>query len=483
MYLGVDLGTSSLKVLLCDNQGLVLDTAKKEYESSFPNIGYSEQNPQEWLNAFVDTLKELSTRNDISQIKAISFCGHMHGLVMLDSQDNVIRPCLMWNDTRSIVETDFINNYFGEKLLDMVGNIAFAGFTAPKLLWIKNNEPENFKKIAKIMLPKDYLLYASTGIFASDVSDNSGTLYFDVQNKSWQQDMLSLLGINQGQLPKIFESYQVVGNVCSKFAKISGLSINTKIVAGGGDQAVGAIGTGTVGDGNINISLGTSGVVFASCNNYAHSDVKGLHSFAHSDGKYHFMGCTLGCAASVDFWLQNVLNIKDYNTQFEACKNIEPTQIVYLPYISGERSPINNPIAKGTIHGLQISHTRHDITRAVVEGVCFSLKDCLVEMQRLGINAKQSTAIGGLTQNPWILQILSTILNLEIRTLQASQGGAFGAVILAMVGDELYNSVKEACKELVKLNDAIVPDTTQVEFYNAKFAKYKELYKNIKMTY
>lgn len=483
MYLGVDLGTSSLKVLLCDAKGIIVDTAKVDYPCYYPKAGWSEQNPDDWYNAFVSTFAKLKTKNDITQIKSISFCGQMHGLVLLDQDDKVIRPALLWNDSRSTVETDFINHHFGDKLLQMTGNIAFTGLTAPKLLWVKNNEPANFAKINKIMLPKDYLLYKSSGIFASDVSDNSGTLYFDVQNKCWQKDILALLNITEQQLPQIFESYQSIGTVSQTFAQTSGLAPTTKIVAGGGDQAVGAIGTGTVGDGRLNISLGTSGVVFASTNQYKPSTCKGLHNFAHSDGNYHFMGCILACAASADFWLKTILNTNDYATEFVACQNAPQNDIIFLPYLSGERSPINDPNAKGVFYGLQISHTRPALTRAVIEGICFALKDCLENMKSMGLQITPNTiatAIGGLTQSSWVLKILSTILDINIRTLKASEGGAYGAVILAMVGDNLYPNVQQACQSLVQLDQTISPDKTQTNFYNNKFLQYKTLYQKLK---
>ena len=478
-YLGVDLGTSSLKVLLCDGGGHIVDTAKADYECSYPYTGWSEQNPEDWWIAFKKVLADLKSRRDISGIKAISFCGHMHGLVILDKDDKVVRPCLLWNDSRSVNETKFINDKFGDRLLEMTGNVAFVGFTAPKLLWVKNNEPENFKKISKVMLPKDYLLYKCSGVFASDVSDNSGTLYFDVKNKTWQKDMLDILGIDQNKLPKIFESYDVIGTVTKELASETGLSLDTKIVAGGGDQAVGAVGTGTVGAGRLNISLGTSGVIFASGEKYSPSVCTGLHNFAHADGKWHFMGCTLACAASVDFWIKDILSLSDYGSVLDQCSKADLSDIIFLPYLSGERSPINDPNATGTLSGLRVHHTKIDIIKAVVESICFALKDCLKEMQNMGATPKVATAIGGLTQSKWVLQLLATILDLDIQTLNTTDGGAYGASILAMVGDGKYSSVAEACNKLISYQPAIEPDKSLTEKYNEKFLKYKELYNSI----
>jgi len=480
MYLGVDLGTSSLKVLLCDCNGKILDTAKKDYECSCTQLGYSEQNPDDWLQALIFAIDTLKQKYDIKAIKAISFCGQMHGLVLLDKDDNVIRPAILWNDNRSTVETEFVNRTVGiQNLLHSMGNIAFTGFTAPKLLWVKNNEKSSFDKISKIMLPKDYLLYKISGVFASDVTDNSGTLYFDIKNRTWSKPMLDLLGITTNQLPKIFESYQVIGTVQPSFAKVTGLAQNTKIVAGGGDQAVGAVGTGTVTSGKINISLGTSGVVFASVDGYRQSNCTGIHNFCHCNGLYHFMGCMLSCAASVDFWLRNIFDNVDYKNIFEQLKYVKDNQIIFLPYLCGERSPINDPNAKGLLYGLEIGHGRQDIAKAVVEGVCFGLKDCFEEIKKMGIATTEISVIGGLSKSSWVLETLATAIGSSINTLETSDGGAFGACILAMVGDGVFSSVADACKRLVKVGRTYYPNS-KLEHYNQKFERYKELYNKIK---
>ena len=312
MYIGIDLGTSSLKAVIAGSDGGTIDSARAEYPVSYPKAGWSEQNPDDWYDALIAVFKELRNRNNLGKVRAVSFCGQMHGLVILDKDGNVIRPAILWNDSRTVAQCDYLNNTIGkDKLLGWTGNIAYAGFTAPKILWLKKHEPQKFARIAKIMLPKDYLVYKMSGVFASDVSDNSGTLYFDVRNKEWSKPMLEIMGVKEAQLPKIFESYESVGTVSEDFNAKTGLNAQALVVAGGGDQAVGAIGTGTVGGGALSISLGTSGVVFASSDSYKEAD-GGLHSFCHSDGKYHLMGCMLSCAGSVDFWINNILQSQDF---------------------------------------------------------------------------------------------------------------------------------------------------------------------------
>ena len=297
MYLGVDLGTSSVKLVLADAGGKIIDSASADYPLYLPEEGWSEQKPEEWYAAVLDCVRKLGERQDMSAVEGISFCGQMHGLVVLDADDNVIRPAILWNDNRTTEECAYLNEEVGrEKLLEWTGNVAFTGFTAPKLMWLKKHEPDNFAKIAKIMLPKDYIAYKISGVFGSDVSDDSGTLYFDVKNRRWSAPMLDIIGISEAQLPAIFESTDVIGTVSPAFAAESGMSTSAKVIIGGGDQAVGAVGTGTVKEGSMFVSLGTSGVVFAPCAEFAASTNGGMHVFRHANGRFHFMGCMLTSA-------------------------------------------------------------------------------------------------------------------------------------------------------------------------------------------
>ncbi len=292
LYIGIDLGTSAVKLLLMDAEGNIKNIVSKEYPLYFPNPGWSEQKPEDWYEQSMAGMKELLEGFDKSQVAGISFGGQMHGLVILDKDDNVIRPALLWNDGRTFEECDYLNNVIGkEKLSEYTANISFTGFTAPKILWVKNKEPENFAKIAKIMLPKDYIAYKLTGVHCTDVSDASGMLIFDVKNRKWSKEMCDICGITEEQLATCYESYEAVGTVLPEIAKELGIPETVKVAAGAGDNAAAAVGTGTVGDGMCNISLGTSGTIFISSKNFGVDKYNALHSFAHADGSYHLMGC------------------------------------------------------------------------------------------------------------------------------------------------------------------------------------------------
>ena len=303
LYIGVDLGTSAVKLLLMDGEGKIHKIVSKEYPLYFPHPGWSEQKPKDWFAQSMAGIRELVSECDRSQVAGISFGGQMHGLVALDGEDRVIRPAILWNDGRTGEETDYLNQKIGQdKLSAYTANIAFAGFTAPKLLWMKKHEPENFAKISKIMLPKDYLAYCLSGSFCTDVSDASGMLLLDVKNRRWSGEMLEICGITEEQLPRLYESYEVVGTLKPEIAEELGLSASVKVIAGAGDNAAAAVGTGTVGDGMCNISLGTSGTIFISSKSFGVDKNNALHSFAHSDGHYHLMGCMLSAASCNKWW-------------------------------------------------------------------------------------------------------------------------------------------------------------------------------------
>ena len=298
LYIGVDLGTSAVKLLLMDEEGKIRNIVSKEYPLFFPHPGWSEQRPQDWFEQSMEGIRELTAECDKEEVAGISFGGQMHGLVTLDDQDQVIRPAILWNDGRTSEETDYLNNVIGkDKLSQYTANIAFAGFTAPKILWMKKNEPEKFAKVVKIMLPKDYLAYRLSGSFCTDVSDASGMLLLDVKNRCWSKEMMEICGVKEEQLPKVYESWEVVGTLKPEVAKELGFSENVKVIAGAGDNAAAAVGTGTVGDGQCNISLGTSGTVFISSKNFGVDEHNALHSFCHADGSYHLMGCMLSAAS------------------------------------------------------------------------------------------------------------------------------------------------------------------------------------------
>ena len=313
LYIGVDLGTSAVKLLLMDEKGKIHNIVSKEYPLSFPHPGWSEQNPQDWKEQSLAGIKELIADADKSQIAGISFGGQMHGLVVLDENDEVIRPAILWNDGRTTKETDYLNEVIGkDKLSKYTANIAFAGFTAPKILWMKEQEPENFAKINKIMLPKDYLAYVLSGVHCTDYSDASGMLLLDVEHKCWSKEMLEICNVKEEQLPTLYESYEVVGNVKPEIAEELGIPASVKVIAGAGDNAAAAVGTGTVGEGRCNISLGTSGTIFISSKKFGVDEHNALHSFDHADGYYHLMGCMLSAASCNKWWMDEILKTKEY---------------------------------------------------------------------------------------------------------------------------------------------------------------------------
>ncbi len=484
LYIGVDLGTSSIKLLLMNEVGEIKSIVTREYPLCYPKPGWSEQNPEDWYTAFVDGMKELTKDCDKSQIDGISFSGQMHGMVILDDKDQVIRPAILWNDGRTQAECDYLNNEIGrEKISGYTANIALTGFTAPKILWVRNNEPNNFAKINKVMLPKDYIAYLLSGVHCTDVSDASGMLLLDVKNKCWSKEMLEICDLKEEQMAKIYESYEVVGNLTEKAAKELGLSTNVKIIAGGGDQAVAAVGTGTVGEGKCNVSLGTSGVVFISSKEFAVDDKNALHAFAHADGKYHFMGVMLSAAASNKWWMDDILKTKEYSKEQQAITELGDNNVFFLPYLMGERTPHNNPNARGTFIGMTMDTTRADMTQAVLEGVAFALRDSFEITKSLGVNVERIRINGGGAKSPLWCKIIANVLNVKVDKINSEEGPAFGAAILAAVGCGTYKSVEEAAGKLIKVIETTEQDMEVVEKYNKKYEIFKQLYPTLKNIY
>ena len=405
----------------------------------------------------------------------------MHGLVILDKDDNVLRPAILWNDGRSTEETDYLNNVIGkEKLSKLTANIAFAGFTAPKILWVKNNEPEIFKKIAKIMLPKDYISYMLSGNFSTDYSDASGMLLLDVKNKKWSKEMIDICSISEDMLPKLYESYEAVGTIKPELAKELGLNEGIKIVAGAGDNAAAAIGTATVGEGACNISLGTSGTVFISSKNFGVDNFNALHSFAHADGNYHLMGCMLSAASCNKWWMEEILKTKDFAKEQNNIDNLGENNIFFLPYLMGERSPHNDPDAAGTFIGMRMDTKREDMTLAVFEGVTFALRDSLEVARSLGIKIEKTMICGGGAKSPLWKRLVANILNVEVDVPMSEEGPGFGAAILAAVGCGEYESVEKAAKSIIKIKEKIKPEADLVVKYEEKYQKFKRIYPALK---
>ncbi len=484
LYIGVDLGTSAVKLLLMNEKGEILNITSKEYPIFFPKPGWSEQNPTDWWEKSVEGIKELTKDYDKSQVAGISFGGQMHGLVILDENDEVIRPALLWNDGRTAAETDYLNEKIGkDKLSQYTANIAFTGFTAPKILWIKNNEPDNFAKIKKIMLPKDYLAYKMTGNHCTDASDASGMLLFDVKNRCWSKEMMEICSVKEEQLAKVYESYEAVGHLTPEAAEALGLSTDVVVAAGAGDNAAAAVGTGTVGDGSCNISLGTSGTIFISSKNFGVDENNALHSFAHADGKYHLMGCMLSAASCNKWWMDTIIGTNDYAKEQENITKLGENNVYFLPYLMGERSPHNDPDARGTFIGMTMDTTRSDMTQAVLEGVAFALRDSLEVARKLGIKIDRSKICGGGAKSPLWKKIIANVLNVKIDVIESEEGPALGGAMLAAVACKEFDSVEAAADAIVKITDTIEPDEKLVEAYNKKYNVFKQLYPQLKPIY
>lgn len=483
-YIGVDLGTSAVKLLLMDQEGQFVNIVSREYPLSFPHPGWSEQNPEDWWKQSKEGIKELISKIDATEVAGISFGGQMHGLVILDENDQVIRPAILWNDGRTTKETDYLNQVIGkEKLSEYTANIAFAGFTAPKILWVKENEPENFAKICKIMLPKDYLAYCLTGVHCCDYSDASGMLLLDVKNKCWSEQMLEICGVSREQMPELFESYEKVGTLKPEVAKELGLPETCLVAAGAGDNAAAAVGTGTVGDGQCNVSLGTSGTIFISSKNFGVDPHNALHAFAHADGHYHLMGCMLSAASCNKWWMDTIIGTKDYGKEQEAIENLGENHVFFLPYLMGERSPHNDPQARGTFIGMSMDTSRADMTQAVLEGVAFAIRDSFEVAKSLGIHIERTKICGGGAKSPLWRKIIANVLNIKVDRIASEEGPALGGAMLAAVADGTFASVEAAAAKIVKVVETVEPDPEIAEKYETQYRKFVQIYPTVKVLF
>ncbi|MCD8086578.1 MAG: xylulokinase [Clostridiales bacterium] len=479
LYIGIDLGTSAVKLLMMNDEGEILNIVSREYPLEFPHPGWSQQRPEDWLAAVLDGVPALLEGFDKSQVAGIGAGGQMHGLVVLDEADNVIRPAILWNDGRTAKEVDYLNNVIGkDKLSQYTANIAFAGFTAPKLLWMRENEPENFAKIRKIMLPKDYINYKLSGVHCTDVSDASGTLLFDVEHKRWSREMLDICGVTESQMAQIFESYEPVGTLLPDMAQRLGLPETVVIAAGAGDNAAAAVGTGTVGDGACNLSLGTSGTLFISSKTFGVDEFNSLHSFAHADGHYHLMACMLSAASCNKWLMEDIFRTGDYaGEQAPITRDkLGNNHVFFLPYLMGERSPINDTNARGTFIGMTMDTGRADLTQAVLEGVAFAIRDSLEVAKKLGIHIERSKICGGGAKSPLWKEIFANVLNVKLDIVESEQGPGMGGAMLAMVACGAYGSVEEVCAKLVHVVDTVEPDRLLAARYEARYQQFRKIY-------
>ncbi len=484
-YIGIDLGTSAVKLLLVDDAGAVKKSVSREYPLRFPRPGWSEQDPEDWWNAVTDGLQEL-TENGRIPVAGVSAAGQMHGLVILDENDEVIRPAILWNDGRTEEETRWLNETVGTALLQAhTGNIAFAGFTAPKLLWLKKHEPENFNKIKKIMLPKDFITYRLTGAFVSDYSDAAGTLLLNVKEKRWSKEMCELCGVRETQLPALCESYEKAGAVKPDAAAATGLSAKTIVAAGAGDNAGAAVGTGAVINGRCNLSIGTSGTVFISADRFPEKTDPAIHNFAHANGKFHLMGCMLSAASCNGWFCKDVLNTSDFGGEQAKIPEDLPgrNDVYFLPYLMGERSPINDTFARGCFVGLRPDTKRDAMLLAVLEGVAFAIKDNFEAVKRCGVEVSGSTLVGGGAKNPLWRQIFADVLNLPLELPRTEEGPGYGAAMLAMVAAGAYPTVEACAEKLVKIRERILPDPERAALYAGRYEKFRLLYPALKETF
>ncbi len=482
-YIGIDLGTSSVKLLLTSGEGRILKTVSKSYPLSFPRPGWSEQDPADWIAGVKSGIRELIAETDASAIAGIGCGGQMHGLVVLDENGRVIRPAILWNDGRTSAQTDYLNETVGkEKLTDCTANIAFAGFTAPKLLWMRENEPELFARIRRIMLPKDYVNYVLTGVHCTDASDASGMLLFDVEHRCWSEEMLEICGIRTEQLPRVFESSEAVGCLLPAVAEELGLPAGVTVCAGAGDNAAAAVGTGTVGNNACNISLGTSGTVFISSEKFRKNNNPAVHLFAHADGSWHLMGCMLSAASCSKWMIEDVLKSGSYDEEFAAIDpgRLGKNSVYFLPYLMGERSPINDTDARGAFIGMSMDSSRADLLQAVWEGVAFGIRDSLEVARALGLDIRKSRICGGGAKNALVRKIVANVCGLELERITAEEGPGFGAAMLAMVACGEYPDVKSAAERFVRVKDTEIPDPELVALYEKRYASWKKLYPALK---
>ena len=487
LYIGVDLGTSAVKLLLMRADGAVVRTVSETCPVSYPKNGWSEQNPEDWTDAVIRGVRRLLQPKEKKRVRALAAAGQMHGLVALDEKGQVLRPAILWNDGRSVRETEELNQQ-KELLLQETGNIAFPGFTAPKLLWMKKNEPELFGRIRRILLPKDYLNYRLTGNFSGDPSDASGTLLYDVKNRRWSEKMLDRCGAAAGWLPKVQESYEPVGTIRPEILLSMGFDEKQKIViaAGAGDNAAAAVGCGVLSNGgaSCNISLGTSGTVFLTGETYLQVPDGRLHSFAHADGGYHLMGCMLSAASCNQWWMDDILGTRDYAGEQSHISDemLGTGDVFFLPYLMGERAPYNDPAVRGAFFGLSRDTSREQMTLAVLEGVAFGIRDSLEIARSLGMRPAASRVCGGGAKSLLWRRILASVCRLPLERVRAEEGPGMGGALLAQTADALDRGssardgaflLAEHVRRTVGVSDLTEPEP---ELSARCEEKYKKLY-------
>ena len=492
--LGIDIGTSGTKALVCDLKGRVLSTAMGEHEIASPHPGWSEQDPQWWWRATIQAVRVVVRKAKVkaADCKGIGLSGQMHGSVFLSDdgpeEPRALRPALLWNDQRTAAECEAIEKAAGgrRKLIGMVGNPALTGFTAPKILWVRDHEPEVYGRIAHVLLPKDYIRFRLTGAYATDLAGAAGTLLLDVANRDWSQEALQALDIPPEWMPRTHEGTAVTGTISDQAARQTGLKAGIPVVGGGGDQAAQAVGVGAVVPGRVALTVGTSGVVFAPLASYAYEPEGRLHAFCHAaPGQWCFMGVMLSAAGSLQWYRDTLAPEIDFHSLLGEVANTSPGSdgLLFLPYLSGERTPHPDPLARGAFVGLTVRHGRAHLTRAVLEGVAFGLRDSfeMIKQSEAGREINEIRVSGGGARNPLWRQILADVLQSPLTTVEAVEGAAYGAALLAGVGAGVWPNV-EAAADVVRTGDTIVPGDDAGR-YDRVYDLYRSLYPTLKDTF
>lgn len=486
-FLGIDSSTTGVKALVIDQTGHVAGTATTEIPLSTPKPLWSEQDPADWWRGAVNSIHQVLQETKLSgaDIAAIGLTGQMHGLTLLDEKGAVLRPAILWNDQRTGAECDDIRGRLGKaRLIQITGNDALTGFTAPKILWVQKNEPEVYARVKHILLPKDYVRYKLTGDFAVDKADGAGTLLFDLAKRDWSPEVLQALEIPAEWLPKTYEGPDVTGYISAEAADVTGLKAGTPVVGGGGDQAAQAVGVGVVQSGIIALTLGTSGVVFASTNEPFIEPEGRLHAFCHSvPGRWHLMGVMLSAAGSLRWYRDTLAPGVDFDSLLAPAKDVSPGSegLLFLPYLTGERTPHPDPLARGAFVGLTVRHTQAHLSRAVLEGVAFGLRDSFELMKAAGLaEIKQVRVSGGGAKSPLWRQILADTLNTELVTVNTTEGAAYGAALLAGVGVGVWPDVDAACQASIKVTGSTTPQAGQAAKYEQVYVEYRQLYPALK---
>lgn len=485
--LGIDVSTTGVKALLIDQNGSVVGSANTEHPLSTPYPLWSEQNPADWWKGTIESICQVLQETGVSgdDVMGVGLTGQMHGLTLLDEAGNVLRPAILWNDQRTGAQCDEIRARLGKsRLIEITGNDALTGFTAPKVLWVQENEPDVYARAQHILLPKDYVRYCLTGEYAMDKADGSGTILMDLKQRNWSPEVLNALGIPHEWLPATYEGPEVTGRISAEAARLTGLKAGTPVTAGGGDQAAQAVGVGAVQPGIVALTLGTSGVVFATTGQPFIEPEGRLHAFCHSvPGRWHLMGVMLSAAGSLRWFRDTFAPGQNYDNLLAPAVQAPPNSegLLFLPYLTGERTPHPDPLARGGFVGLTIRHEMAHMTRAVLEGVAFGLRDSFELMKSAGLaNIRQVRVSGGGARSPLWRQILADVLNTELITVNTTEGAAFGAALLAGVGTGFWSSVDAACSSTVQSTGLTQPNSATAELYEEGYQVYRDLYPAVK---